>query len=137
MLENQESIVSWADSAFGNPDPMSPRLALRVLEEVVELCHVAGASNEDICRIFGRACTKSKEGWPRNSWGLQDDAHPEPEKVPAEAADVLITLLVLAGRRGFDLDSEVQKKMEKNRGRTWKPFGDGTGQHIRRTETPE
>jgi hypothetical protein len=142
MVENQDSVFSWARETFPGADPLSPRLALRCLEEMVELCLAAGASAHDIhIAFFGvvRATTlkrhpeiDEKTGNPvgyqvERFWYEQDANSPD---VPAEAADVLITLYVLAGYRGFHLDSAVDDKMKTNRSRRWKANGDGTGYHI-------
>ena len=51
--------------------------------------------------------------------------------LPAEAADVLITLYRVAHCAGFDLQAEVDRKMSINRARKWRSNGDGTGQHIK------
>jgi hypothetical protein len=123
MVENQDSVFGWARETFPGADPLSPRLALRCLEEMVELCLAGGASAAEIDWAVHQA-TKLARG---PAYRLSD---PEPAKVPAEAADVLITLYVLAGYRGFHLDSAVDMKMKTNRSRRWKANGDGTGYHI-------
>jgi NTP pyrophosphatase (non-canonical NTP hydrolase) len=52
----------------------------------------------------------------------EDDNNPE---AAAEIADVVIVLYGLAARLGVDLRVEVNRKMQINRGRTWKD-----GQHV-------
>ena len=47
-----------------------------------------------------------------------------------EARDIAIFLYRLASVAGFDLDSEVDRKMEINKSRTWVLSGDGCGQHT-------
>lgn len=123
MTETQETVAAWADAEFPGADPASPRGALRALEEVVELCRAAGASWEEIEKAAGVFRGAAREGYSSRA--------PEPAKVPAEAADALITLYVVAGRRGFDLHAEVDRKMAVNRGRVWAPRGDGTGYHVK------
>jgi NTP pyrophosphatase (non-canonical NTP hydrolase) len=55
------------------------------------------------------------------------------EKVAEEAADVLILLYRLASKIGVDLHEEVDRKMRKNKGRTWAAdVGGGTGRHVRK-----
>lgn len=54
-----------------------------------------------------------------------------PDKIPVEAADVLIVLYGVAGMRGFDLHAEVDQKMAINRARKWAARGDGTGYHVK------
>jgi len=57
-----------------------------------------------------------------------DDNNPEAVE---EAADVVIVLYRLASRMGTDLHEVIDKKMEINRRRTWKPFGDEHSYHVR------
>jgi hypothetical protein len=123
MGETQESVAGWMDETFPGTDPDSPRKSIRALEEMVELCLASGASFEDIRNAVDRN--------RRGHRGRDDhDRVPEPAKIPAEAADVLIMLYGVAGMRGFDLHAEVDRKMAINRGRRWEARGDGTGYHI-------
>lgn len=123
MGETQESVAGWMDETFPGVDPDSPRKSIRALEEMVELCLASGASFEDIRNAVDRN---------RKDYRGRDDHErvPEPDKVPAEAADVLIVLYGVAGMRGFDLHAEVDRKMAINRGRRWAVRGDGTGYHV-------
>lgn len=57
-----------------------------------------------------------------------DDRHPDAAE---EIADVMIVLYRLADRLGTDLHAEIDRKMAKNRGRTWRLSGDGHGYHVR------
>lgn len=123
MTETQRTVCEWAEETFPGADPASPRSALRALEEVVELCRTAGASWEEIEKAAGVFRGAAREGYVTRA--------PEPDKVPVEAADALITLYVVAGRRGFDLHAEVDRKMVVNRGRVWAARGDGTGYHVK------
>jgi NTP pyrophosphatase (non-canonical NTP hydrolase) len=127
LVENQDSVFSWARETFPGADPNSPRLALRCLEEMVELCVAAGASGNDIYAVTSRAQEAARDKTGQRYL----ERRPDPAQVPAEAADVLITLYVLAGYRGFHLDSAVDDKMKTNRSRRWKANGDGTGYHIK------
>jgi hypothetical protein len=121
--ETQQSVHGWIDTTFPGTDPESPRKAIRALEEMVELCLASGASPAEIVSAVRRSAGPHAE---------TDDAfHREPDKIPAEAADVLIVLYGVAGMRGFDLHAEVDKKMAVNRNRKWKANGDGTGYHIK------
>lgn len=50
---------------------------------------------------------------------------------PAEAADIVILLMLRAKQKGYDLLGEVYKKMEINRRRTWlPPDKDGVRRHA-------
>ena len=51
-----------------------------------------------------------------------------------EAADVVIVLSHMAHVNGLDLWAEVEKKMEKNRARTWAKDGSGCAYHVKETE---
>jgi len=53
----------------------------------------------------------------------------EKNEIAKEAADVAILLHRLMGFYGFDLGSEVDRKMTINRARQWEAAGDGTGSH--------
>jgi NTP pyrophosphatase (non-canonical NTP hydrolase) len=53
------------------------------------------------------------------------------EKIGEEAADVAILLHLICGRRGLDLNTEIARKMEKNRGRQWRVDATGCGYHVK------
>jgi hypothetical protein len=128
MPETQETVCRWIDETFPGADPESPRKALRALEEMIELCLAAGASPEQVADACRKIIHEALPQLTAADWTL---TAPAPEKIPAEAADVLIVLYGLAGLRGFDLHDEVDRKMAINRARRWAPRGDGTGYHIR------
>lgn len=117
MSETQQSIGQWAEETFPGGDVLAPTHALRLLEEVVELCAAVGASQTDILASAAKAAKKT-DG-------------PKPDKVAEEMADCMVVLCVCAHKRGVDLQAETDAKMEKNRKRLWKSNGDGTGQHTR------
>lgn len=132
MTETQDTVHEWISETFPGADPESPRKSIRALEEMVELCLACGAKYRDI--QIAVASVLEKDGAMMSLLGgvmdIAGGTH-EPDKVPAEAADVLIVLYGLAGMRGIDLHAEVDKKMQINRSRRWKANGDGTGYHIR------
>jgi hypothetical protein len=131
-IETQQTVHQWIIDTFPGADPESPRKSIRALEEMVELCLASGAKYRDIQAAV--ASVLEKDGAVMSLLGgLMDVAGgtPDPDKVPAEAADVLIVLYGLAGMRGFDLHAEVDRKMAINRARRWRANGDGTGYHIR------
>lgn len=54
-----------------------------------------------------------------------------------EAADIAIVLGAYAHTQGWDLDSAIAAKMEKNERRTWEYLGDGYYKHVKgATERP-
>lgn len=122
MTETQAMIAAWADEVFGPADPASPRSALRLLEEAVELCAAAGASWDQIASAAELKLHR-----------LFVDAPPPGDagKIPKEAGDVLVTLYRCAAVYGFDLHEHADRCMAINRVRQWKRHGDGTGQHIK------
>lgn len=127
MTETQKTIGAWARETFPGGDDLSPRHCLRLLEEVVELCLAAGASQDDVYVTAMNAgdtvCKKTGQRYL--------DHHPKPAKVPEEMADCAIVLDVLAERRGIDLRAEVDRKMIRNRQRRWQVNDDGTGYHVK------
>lgn len=128
MRETQESITEWVLATF--PDApgagLTPRHCIRLLEEVIELCHAAGATFAEIQESFIRTAFDSLA----RHGGTWVDPMPAPEKVPEEMADCEIVLASLAGRARIDLGDETDRKMVVNRGRTWAFRGDGTGYHT-------
>lgn len=132
MPETQSTIGAWADEAFGPADPLSPRTALRVLEEVVELCLAAGAGELAIAETADRVLLREFEKHSGSlTKRLAGHERRNPAAIAKETADVAVTLYRCAGVYGFDLHEQVDRVMERNRARKWKRLGDGTGQHIK------
>ena len=129
--ETQESIYRWMAETFPGMAPKSPRKAIRALEEMVELCLAAGASAKEIDGAVCRSLHAAGFSRYHQIDGWNNDGVAHADKIPAEAADVLIVLYGVAGMRGFDLHAEVDRKMAINRARRWKANGDGTGYHIK------
>lgn len=75
---------------------------------------VAARANEEMSELL-RALTS-------------DDQHP---KAAEEVADIIIVLCRLAQRMGFDIEAEIDRKMEINRKRQWNVDKDGHGYHVR------
>ena len=74
---------------------------------------VAARANEEMAELL-RALTS-------------DDQHP---KAAEEVADIIIILCRLAQRLGFDIEAEIDRKMEINRNRKWNIDKDGHGYHV-------
>lgn len=117
--ETQQTVGEWIDTTFPGTDPESPRKSIRALEEMVELCLASGATVEAILAAVNKAVVADA------------GKAAKPEKIPAEAADVLIVLYGVAHMRKFDIHAEVDRKMAVNRARRWAARGDGTGYHIK------
>lgn len=130
MKETQESVGKWADETFSGNDPASPRRLLRALEEMVELCLAGGATAEDIEYTVGIASLSAR----RDKGVLVQNyitSCPLPNKIPKEAADVVIVLYTVAHSLGFDIHEHIDEKMAVNRSRKWVAQGDGTGYHVK------
>lgn len=130
MEETQQTVGEWIDQTFLGNDPEAPRMALRALEEMAELCIASGANVDDMMKAVMTVYNKA-HNCPKS--GLI--SKPEFDKIPYEAADVLILLYKVAHMRRFDLHEAVDKKMEINRSRKWASRGDGTGYHIKEQVT--
>lgn len=131
--ETVKSIGEWIHETFPGTDPESPRKSLRALEEMIELCLASGASIAQIKDTVHQVFVKEFEGAVVGHY-----TKPQKDKIPSEAADVLIVLSGVAHMLKFDLQAEVDKKMVVNRARRWKANGDGTGYHIKEpVEAPQ
>ena len=78
--------------------------AWKVKDEVDELCDAASEWEDD--------------GW---------DEDEENDDFSEELADVIIMSLSVAGKLGIDIDAAVRRKMEINKGRSWKHENDKKG----------
>jgi NTP pyrophosphatase (non-canonical NTP hydrolase) len=125
--ETQATIGRWARETFPGGDDLSPRFTIRLLEEVVELCLAAGATPREI------VTTANVTRYDQRAF----ERMPEHGNVPEEMADCAIALAAVAGRRGVDLQAEIDKKMAVNRRRTWRANGDGTGYHVKEGESSQ
>jgi NTP pyrophosphatase (non-canonical NTP hydrolase) len=94
-------IQAWATQTFGNATV--ERALSRAAEEFQEL-HDA-----------------LEEGFVTTAWRKQ---------IAEECADVVICLCGVCNALGLDLAEAVERKMAKNRLRTWKLNGDGTAYHM-------
>lgn len=100
--ESQRSIADWAQETFGlHPNSIEGHIA-----------------------SFKRACEEMAEFMVvENTLNTQ--------QMIEEAADVVITLYVLADRLQYDLHDQIDRKMVINRARRWIAHGDGTGHHVK------
>lgn len=138
--ESHESIGRWSLDTFGPGD--DPKvLTRRILAETLEACFAGGMSLSEVMDMAGAANLKARGEYGLNAIDFDGD----PARVtihraitpqmagaiPGELADVYVTVATAAMRLGIDLQAEVDRKMAINRGRSWKCFGDGTGQHLK------
>lgn len=88
--------------------------ALKLLEEVVELCFAAGASPENVMDAVGDEIRKAEK---KGEVTYVDDR----AKMGEECADVAISLDVVLRECGIDLTAEVAKKIPVLETRQWSP----------------
>jgi NTP pyrophosphatase (non-canonical NTP hydrolase) len=55
---------------------------------------------------------------------------PSDAEAAEEAADIVILLYFWASLTSFDLHAEIDRKMARNRARSWNILFDGTGRHV-------
>lgn len=124
--ETIESISSWQRDTFGPPKD-AKTYALRLLDEVYELCLATGTTNNELWQVRRKAIEKHFEKTLPNIDPFE--SLPNPDKVSEEVADCIIVA------NNFNLLFPVQEainaKMGINRKRVWKLNGDGTGHHVR------
>lgn len=118
MAETQESVGEWRQATFGRADPHSPRMALRLLEEAVELAVAAGADGFDVEELVEKALERAA----RKKRGVV--------AIAKEIGDVGVTLYAAAEVYGCDAAAQIDAVMRVNRARTWRSTGDGCGQHV-------
>ena len=102
--ESQLSIEQWRLDTFG-PAKDIKTIVLRAEQEM-----------EELVTLFAQL----------------EPTNPKLRAVVGECADVLIVLYCVAASCNLDLHQMVDLKMNLNRRRKWKAFGDGTGQHIKK-----
>lgn len=128
--ETTATISAWCVATFGKPDAKAA--ALRILDECAELCIAAGVDVMDMTGVVMDRYNKYFD-CPKSPYL----SRPDPAAIPAELADIRITVCHAAAALGTDHDADVDLKMRTNRHkRTWIPNGDGTAQH-RPTEGDE
>lgn len=91
--------------------------ALKLFEEVVELCFAAGASTVDMMKVLAEEGIKNRN--------KKQDPATAKDDLGEECADVAICLDVLLLECGVDLPAEVAKKVPVLEGRQWAPDQDG------------
>lgn len=79
---------------------------------------------------YPQYCRTSPEMISRVRWACLDRIYEElteasvaieePEHFAEELADTVITIFSVAGHLGIDIDAEIKRKMEINKGRSWK-----------------
>jgi NTP pyrophosphatase (non-canonical NTP hydrolase) len=97
---DQAQINNWAVTTFGYPTDFKP---------------LFDRTNDEYQELYDEVY--------RDEWHNVDG-------VKKECADVLIMLYQLADYCGFDLNQEVDKKMEINLNRKWVNTGEGVGKHV-------
>lgn len=102
----QDDVDAWHRVRFGAVE--RGEVALRLLREAVELCAAEGLP---FARIVATAQDEA------NRQAAKGEQPTGPAAVRAEAADVGVVLMALAGREGFDLLAAVAERHEYNQTR--------------------
>lgn len=113
-METQKTITDWSRENFGHQSPLT--IALRMNVEQAELLNALGS-------------------YDRESNGIcsAEDLDKLHEHAADEVADVGVMLLQVAETLGIDLMARIDRKMVKNRARSWGRGADGTFQHVEGT----
>lgn len=106
MLETPETVGEWIRATF--PEWSGPQgRALAIVEEAVELALASGLSHEQIQSAvnlsFHQDTTRKQ----------QSDYVPESDE--GEVADIMLNLYAYANEQGYNIQASLDKKMEKNR----------------------
>ena len=139
MQETPETITKWSNETFGgNHTPMSRTIRM-VIEGIELLSEVMGtdlelAKLQSEGRYWAERLSSTFEKLVEHeapavhSRPLKDI---NPERVGGECADVYIVLSQVAETAGVDLHEHTDKKMAKNRLRSWEQLPSGRFQHQR------
>lgn len=108
----------WVNGGFAPDDPSAH--ALKILEEVVELCYASGATTTMISQIIASEIRKAEE---------RDEAtgRHNPEAMQEEIGDVIVTVCSLVQHYPGYLDSKksVRDVLTKLATRQWSPDASG------------
>ena len=111
--ETQEKIVEWAESVGASGTPGT--LALRLLEEVLELCDAAGTNPHDIVKVVNDHRLRGRK--------------PSALDLRGEVGDVDILLCSFSNRSKIDRREARNLQMAINRERNWRIEPDGRIYH--------
>ncbi len=110
----KEEVIQWTDDVGGhcNVNADSKYHALRLLNETVELCFAAGATENDVYQTIENEVSKeiSKNG----------EIKPSPETISDEVADVAILIEIFAHHTNTSIDDAVADKLKILYNREWK-----------------
>lgn len=120
--EDQYSVGAWQRETFGESRLCA--VLAKYLEEVAELVEAAVGEGA-VARSFMAAC-----GVVQARLREIGDEVIGTGALVEELADNQIVLWGLAEACSADLETEVNMKMEVNRGRDWEQLGGGTGAHV-------
>lgn len=139
--ETQTTIMDWGDKTFddnGTALMLATRMNVEVAELLQHLIHGnpylerMARMNSEMAEALSSLVLKGGN-WnnpmerPAHLLPITDEAK---AKAAGECADNLIVLYQVASRLGVDLHDEVDKKMARNRARTWKKTEGGRYQHA-------
>jgi hypothetical protein len=123
-------------SAFGSASAILPSaapLALKLLEEVVELCIAAGTDFTALRNCFSNVWNKEKE---KEIFGLKKSDADMRQNIVEEMADCRIVMSVyqhLLNVAEKEIRYAIQQKMDANLKRQWRVNAFGSLSHVKPT----
>lgn len=115
--EQMEWVRKWrADNKAHNTRPAGH--ALKILEEVIELCYASGAHPGEIYNVFQAETEKARTR-------EEIKQVPHMPRMQDEAADVTITVAAFVIANNIDIQDAFRKKVPILESRTWTPDNDG------------
>ena len=117
--------LDLAGCLCGTPEKVWPKSFAQLQKEISDWADKTFGVPGPIALVAARANTEMAELIMEL---MRDENSP---KAAAEVADVFIVLMRVADRLGFDIQTEIEKKMAINYARKWKLDGHGQGQHVK------
>lgn len=119
----QEAHENAVEHGLWEEDEAFEKTVTRIRREAIEALMEAYPNDSltntyYLCNVTNTPCTRCMPG-PCSG------RNKKPEGVPAELADVVITVFSACGHYGIDLEAAIAEKMAYNRTRPWKHQGKG------------
>lgn len=119
VLNNYTQVIKIGDWLRHNRGKASPKGgALKALEEMIELCYQAGATTEDITKVFW---TESHKAYTRK----EDLGIVHKTAMKEEVGDVIVCLTALCWEHDIDGITAVDACLERIDKREWSPNAEG------------
>lgn len=127
----QQTVQEWTRRVFASQQPH--QIALRVLEEAVELCASVGCTKEEIATSMGKKSHLARAAFPTEGGSIQLNW----AEVGDEVADVTHCLIDLLAVNHMDIEVETLKKLAINKERLWAKEKDGQIRHVESVEVQD